>query len=157
MATKKIRGKQLYLFLNDEPLGWSSDCSINLSAGVVEISPLNGWARFRAGRKSWTVDASGFYMLASVPPTNVVSGARMIGRKVKIAATVLKSDSLVLLDGVEAISPNKTHLIVGDAIVTKCRYSGSVGGFATYSIELQGSDAIGIASSGFPYSMPLIF
>lgn len=159
MATKKIRGKQLYLFLNDEPLGWSSDCSLTLTANTIEISPSGKWSRYRAGRRSWEVSCSGFYSIGSGASLNIISGAQNIGRSVSVATTVLSEALIQAGIDIEKISPSSEHTVVGDAIITSCEYTGSVSGLATYRVTLRGSGPLGILSTtgGFPYILPIIF
>lgn len=143
----KIKGEQLYMFMktNDkwQPIGCSTDCSLNLSAEPIEISKrgIGAWRCFRAGSKSWGMDCAGFYF-DSVLPTNFIQGADMVGSIIRVAMSVLEKSIIEAGVDLQTIAPHQTHTLVGDALITSCEYSGSRGGMATYKITVQGSGAL---------------
>lgn len=144
MSNKRVKGEQLYMFIEHgnawQPIGCSTDCSLNLTAEAIEVSKKGqgGWRRFRPGTKQWNMDCAGFYM-ESVLPTNFVVGVNAIGQTIRVAMSVLESSLVEAGINLSAVTPNDTHTVVGDAVITSCEYSGSRGGLSTYRISVQGS------------------
>lgn len=143
----KIKGEQLYLFAGQEallPVGASTDCSISMSAETIEVSSRGQgrWRRFRPGKKTWNVSCGGFYFDQEGVPTSLVAGSRMVGEVVKVAISVLAAELVAAGFDLADIQPDKEMTLVGEAILTACDYSGSVGALATYSIALQGSGSL---------------
>lgn len=140
--SNKIRGEQLYLFLNNHPVGCSTECSVNFNATTIEVSASGGWSCFRSGKKAWSMSCAGFYFDDDELPTNFVVGSQAIGTKVVVAMTVLAR--LLVEAGVNlgSVTPDGTHTIAGEAIITECQYAGQRGSLATYSIQLQGTGEI---------------
>lgn len=143
---KRIKGEQLYLFMGEGlsdiyPVGASTDCSISLSASFIEVSSrgAGSWRRFRPGKKEWSIKCGGFYFDQAGVPSSLPQGVAIIGRTVKVALSVMPAELMSAGINLESIKPNKPITVTGDAIVTACEYSGSVGGIATYTIALQGS------------------
>lgn len=140
----RIRGEQMYLFMGDEaliPLGATTDCSVAMSAGAIEVSARGAgrWRRFRAGKKTWTVSSGGFYFEQIGTPTSLPQGASLIGTTAKVVISILAKELLQAGINLGNIQPDSQMTLAGDVIITLCRYSGSVGSLATYAIELQGS------------------
>ncbi len=139
----KVKGKQLYMFMGSgeslTPIGCSTDCSAELRAEAIETTGAGDWACFRSGRKAWSMSCSGFYLEESEHPTNFIAGSQAIGQSVIVALTVLARDLVEAGVDLSKIAPSAEHTIVGSAIITACRYAGSVGGLATYAIEYTGS------------------
>ena len=142
MSNNKAKGEQLYLFMNDRPVGCSTECSVDFSAETIEVAAAGGWRCFRPGRKAWSMGCSGFYFDDTELPTNFVKGTQAIGTKVTVAMTVLGSALVEAGINLETITPDTVHTITGEAIITACRYAGAQGSMATYSIQLQGSGEI---------------
>lgn len=140
---KRVKGEQMYVFMGSAeallPVGASTDCTLSLSAEAVEVASRGqgAWRRFRAGKKQWSVDVSGFYFDAVGLPTSIKE-AEMIGGRYKVAVTVLAQE-LVDAGVTTSVTPNAEHCLVGDAILTSCQFAGSNGSLATYNITLQGS------------------
>lgn len=140
----RIKGEQLYLFAGRGalfPVGASTDCSLNMSADTVEVSVRGQgrWRRFRPSKKMWTISCGGFYFDQEGVPTSIPEGARIIGEEVSVAISVLAAELATAGFDLGDIQPDKEMTFVGEAIVTKCDYSGSVGSLATYSLAVQGS------------------
>lgn len=143
----RIKGEQLYLFAGQEallPVGASTDCSVSMSADTVEVSARGQgrWRRFRPGKKTWGVSCGGFYFDQEGVPTSLVAGSRLVGEVVKVAISVLARKLVEAGFDLEDVQPDAELTLVGEAIVTSCGYSGSVGSLATYSISLQGSGSL---------------
>ena len=141
--SNKVKGEQLYMFINGHPVGCSTECSVEFNATTIEVAAAGGWSCFRPGRKAWSMGCSGFYFDDAELPTNFVKGSQAIGTKVTVAMTVLARSLVEAGINLETITPDATHTVVGEAIITDCRYSGARGSMATYSIQLQGSGKIG--------------
>ncbi len=141
MSSKRVRGEQLYMFMGDNftPVGCSTDCSLNASVDTIEVSADGAWRCFRAGKKSWSMDCSGFYLEDSTLPTNFLQGVKAVGTTVRVAMTVLASELVAAGLDITTLTPDASHTIVGDAIITDCDYDGQRSGLATYSIAFQGS------------------
>lgn len=140
--SSKAKGEQLYLFINNRPVGCSTECSVDLSAGVIEVAATGGWRCFRPNHKAWSMGCSGFYFEDSELPTNFIKGSQAIGTQVTVAMTVLGRALVEAGINLETITPDAVHTITGEAIITDCRYAGAQGTMATYSIQLQGSGEI---------------
>lgn len=140
--SNKVKGKQLYMFMDGTPVGCSTDCSLDFSAETVETAGAGNWRTFRAGRKGWNMTCSGFYFEASALPVNFVAGSKAIGTETMVAMTVLAKDLIERGIDLGTVEPNAEHAVVGRAIITSCRYAGSVNGVATYAIDFQGSGDI---------------
>lgn len=143
----RIKGEQLYLFAGQGallPVGASTDCSVSMSAETVEVSARGQgrWRRFRPGKKTWNINCGGFYFDQEGVPTSLVGGSRMVGEVVKVAISILPAELAAAGFDLTDIQPNKEMTLAGEAIVTSCEYSGSVGSLATYSISLQGSGSL---------------
>ena len=144
MSNKRVKGEQLYMFIEKDakwqPIGCSTDCSLALSAEVIEVSKKGqgGWRCFRPGQKQWSMDCAGFYF-DGVLPTNFIAGAEAVGTEIRVAMTVLEKTLVEVGIDLNTVAPNSTHTIVGDAIITACSYSGSRGGLSTYRLSVQGS------------------
>ena len=138
---KRVRGEQLYMFLGDDykPVGCSTDCSLSASVDTIEVSASGEWRNFRAGKKTWSMDCSGFYFDDLTLPTNFLQGAKAVGTTVRVAMTVLASELTSAGIDIANLSPDGTHTIVGDAIITSSNYDGPRGGLATYAISFQGT------------------
>lgn len=136
---KRVRGEQLYMFLGDDykPVGCSTDCSLSASVDTIEVSASGEWRNFRAGKKTWSMDCSGFYFDDLTLPTNFLQGAKAVGATVRVAMTVLASELTSTGIDIANLSPDVTHTIVGDAIITSSNYDGPRGGLATYAITFQ--------------------
>lgn len=137
----------MYLFMGQGallPVGASTDCSVNMSAETIEVSVRGRgrWRRFRPGKKMWTISCGGFYFDQPGVPTSLVDGARLIGEEVKIAISVLAAELAAAGFDLADVQPDEVMTLVGEAIVTKCIYSGSVGALATYSIAFQGNGSL---------------
>lgn len=140
--SNKVKGEQLYMFIDNRPVGCSTECSADFNAATIEVAAAGGWSCFRAGRKAWTMSCSGFYFDDAELPTNFIKGSQAIGTTVTVAMTAL---GRALVEGgvdIEVVTPDAIHTIVGEAIITDCQYSGARGSLATYSIQLQGSGEI---------------
>lgn len=142
MSNNKAKGEQLYLFMNDRPVGCSTECSVDFSAETIEVAATGGWRCFRPGHKAWSMGCSGFYFDDTELPTNFIKGSQAIGTKVTVAMTVLARELVEAGIDLGSVTPDVVHTIVGEAIVTDCRYAGARGSLATYSIQLQGSGEI---------------
>lgn len=140
--SNKVRGEQLYLFLNGHPVGCSTECSINFNASLVEVAAAGGWSCFRSGKKVWSIGCSGFYFDDTELPANFVKGAQAVGTKVTVAMTVLARALIEQGINLDSITPDALHTVVGEAIIKDCQYTGQRGSLATYSIQLQGTGAI---------------
>ena len=143
---KRIKGGQLYLFMGEGlsdiyPVGASTDCSITLSAGAVEVSSRGGgsWRKYRLGKKEWSAKCGGFYFEQEGVPSSLPQGVKLIGHEVKVALSVMPAELMSAGVVLETLTPNEAMLVTGSAIVISCEYSGSVGGIATYTIALQGT------------------
>lgn len=138
---KRVRGEQLYMFLGADykPVGCSTDCSLSASVDTIEVSASGEWRNFRAGKKTWSMDCSGFYFDDLTLPTNFLQGAKAVGATVRVAMTVLASELVAAGLDITTLTPDASHTIVGDAIIIDCNYDGQRSGLATYSIAFQGS------------------
>lgn len=141
MSNKRVRGEQLYMFLGADykPVGCSTDCALNASVDTIEVASSGAWRNFRPGKKTWSMDCSGFYLDDPTLPTNFLQGIKQVGTTVRVAMTVLASELSAAGLDIANLSPDTTHTIVGDAIITNCNYDGDRGGLATYSISFQGT------------------
>jgi predicted secreted protein len=159
---KRVRGEQLYMFLGDDykPVGCSTDCSLSASVDTIEVSASGEWRNFRAGKKTWSIDCSGFYVRESTTPVNALRGVLAIGATVRVVMTALARELAEAGIDTDNLSPDGTHTIVGDAVITNCRYAGKRGELATYAISFLGSGAllpVGREFQGFPYALPIVF
>jgi predicted secreted protein len=84
------------------------------------------------------MDCAGFYFDGELP-TNFMAGREAIGQQIRVAMSVLEASLVDMGVNLSTVTPNASHTIVGDAIITNCEYSGSRGGLATYRISMQGS------------------
>lgn len=150
MSNKKIKGEQLYMFVGSadalKPIGCSTDCSLDLSADAIEKSKRGqgGWRTYRPGQKSWSMDCAGYYFDDASAPTSIKSGKQMIGTTVKVAISVLSRALVEAGIDLSTVAPAPSHTLIGDAVVTRCGYSGSVGGLATYKISFTGSGELSL-------------
>lgn len=139
----RVKGEQLYVFIGEypatKPLGASTDCSISLSAEVIEISPKGKWRRFRTWKKGWSVEASGFFLERASVPTNTNDALASLGEEVVAVFSVLSRDVVDAGIKLNAPEPDIYTSLRGKAILTRADFSGSRGGIATYNITLQGS------------------
>ncbi len=157
---KRVKGRQLYVFADGYPIICSTDCNLSISASTLETSSAKGARRFRAGKKSWSMNCAGFYVKSAAIPANIVQGVLAVGSTVRVAMTALAREFADAGIDIATISPDATHTIVGEAIITSCQYVGRRSGLATYSIAFQGSGKIAppnAVSAGFPYALPVIF
>lgn len=138
---KRVRGEQLYMFLGADykPVGCSTNCSLSASVDTIEVSASGEWRNFRAGKKTWSMDCSGFYFDDLTLPTNFLQGAKTVGATVRVAMTVLASELISAGIDIANLSPDGTHTIVGDAIINSSNYDGPREGLATYAISFQGT------------------
>ena len=147
MSNKRVKGEQLYMFMEVggkwTPVGCSTDCSLSMSADATEISRKGqgAWRCFRPGQKQWSLDCAGFYFDGELP-TNFIAGAESVGQQIRVAMSVLEPSLVDMGVNLSTVAPNTSHTIVGDAIITNCEYSGSKGGLATYRVSMQGSGEI---------------
>lgn len=156
----RVKGRQLYIFLDGYPLVSSTKCALAVSADSVELCSAKGCRRFRPGKKTWSIDCAGYYLKSATIPANILQGVLAIGSTVRVAMTVLARELVEVGIDVDTISPDALHTIVGDAIITNCRYVGQRGGVANYAITLQGVGELGplnTEAKGFPYGLPIIF
>lgn len=141
----RIKGDQLTLFARFgeslKAIGASTDCTISLMASTESISSIStgAWLRVRAKKKSWSVSTSGFYFEDSSLPTSLLGAVRQVGAEVDIAVSVLGRQLVEAGYDINTISPDSTYSIVGKAIVTHIKMSGSRGNLATYNIDFSGS------------------
>lgn len=146
MSTKRVRGEQLYMFMDSGdgmvPIGCSTECSLNLRAATIEVSSAGGWRNFRSGRKEWNMSCSGFYFENAALPTNFLVGTKAIGTTVTVAMSILARSLVEAGIDLENISPDSVQSIMGTAIIVDCRYDGPKSGHATYTIDLQGTGEI---------------
>lgn len=157
---RRVKGRQLYVFADGYPLISSTNCTLSISAGTLELSSVNGCRRFRAGKKTWSIDCSGFYVRESTTPVNVLQGVLAIGATVRVVMTALARELADAGIDTDSLSPDGTHTMVGDAVITNCRYAGKRGEIATYAISFLGSGAllpVGREFRGFPYALPIVF
>lgn len=143
----RVKGEQLYLFTGQDallPVGASTDCSVSMSAETIEVSARGQgrWRKFRPGKKTWGISCGGFYFDQDGVPSSLVTGARLVGEVVKVAVSVLARSLVEAGFSLEELQPDTELTLVGEAVVTSCEYSGSVGSLATYSISLQGSGSL---------------
>lgn len=144
----RIKGDQLYAFAELagelKGVGCSTDCSLSLSAEAVELGGRGrgAWRRYRAGRKSWEMACSGFYAERGASPTSMMGGVVAIGSTVRVAMTVLAASLVDAGIDPDTVAVDGTATLVGEAVVTRCTYSGSRGGVATYSVTFTGSGAL---------------
>lgn len=138
----------------------STKCSLTVSAASVELCSAKGCRRFRPGKKSWSIDCTGYYLKRANIPANILQGVFDIGATVRVAITVLARELVNMRIDVDTISPDALHTMVGDAIITTCRYVGQRGGVANYAITFQGVGKLGplnTETKGFPYGLPIVF
>lgn len=144
----RIKGDQLYAFaeLDGElkAVGGSTDFSLSLSAEVVKLGGRGrgGWTRYRPGLKSWEMTCSGFYADRGTSPTSMMGGVVSIGTTVRVAATVLAASLVEAGIDPDTVAVDGTATLVGEAVVSKCVYSGTKGGLATYNVTFTGSGAL---------------
>lgn len=156
----KIRGEQLYIFSGSreslQPVGFSTDCALTLSAATVDGSRLGNVRRNRPGLKSWTITSSGFCADDGSP---IESLPTKVGQPITIAITVLQRNLVEAGIDLGSITPSAVETLVGRAIITNVTARGGKSAQTVIDVEYIGSGEIGLLRSqgGFPYILPLTF
>ena len=153
----KIRGQQLYVFTgsadNLTPIGFSTDCSLDLSVDVVAGSRRGNVRQQRAGQRSWSVSCRGF-----IAEGVGLSAAAEIGQPISVAVSVLKKALVEAGVQLADVTPDPDVTLTGRAIVTNIRYNGSQS-LATAEITFTGSGELNElrTKNGFTYILPIVF
>ena len=142
----KVKGSQLYVFTDLgeglTPVACSTDCELSFNAEAIEVSATGMWKCFRSARKSWSLNCSGLYIESGALPANFIGGAKIIGAKVTVAMSVLERALVEAGIDISTLVPRPEHTLVGVAIVTNCRYTGSRSGLAIYAVNFHGAGEI---------------
>lgn len=144
----RIKGEQLYVFIASAgaflPMGASTDCSLRLTAALVEVNSKGQglWRRYRVSQKGWEINCSGFYLEQMAVPNSMLEGVKLHGMTCRVAISILAKELVDAGVNIESVTPDRTATLVGDAIITDCEYSGSRGSISTYSVSLQGTGSL---------------
>lgn len=152
---KRIRGGQLFVFAGDEytPLGASADCSLSAECERVEVcTRIAHQRRSRAGKMRWAISCQGFSAFGAQ--------SSQVGQPIRVVFSLIKKELIEAGVNLPSISPHGEVSVRGAGIITEVAFGGSVGGVATYKLNIQGDgylEAWVDDGYGFPYVFPLIF
>lgn len=142
-----IKGRNLMLFVTGTDgelhlLAYGRECTIEKSVELkrVDWRGAGGWERYRAGRRSWSMAASGL-----IPATGKAADGGVDVEALLTAGTAVTAvvGMAVAPDGGitdrSAVRPNGYWLQRGSAVISAVDYTGGLREAATRSLTLTGT------------------
>lgn len=133
----KLSGEML-IYIGTDAIGFAKDFDFEYNKETIDVTTLdsNGWKDFLIGLKEWKVSTSGL-------TTRGTAAASQLGSE-DILDDMVDSDAAVTISIKSTESGDQ--YFTGSAFITSFKESGSVGDAITYSIELQGTGALTLAT-----------